>query len=176
MAANEYRNRVSYRTNGAAAYDIRAYGNAAPEIQRPGLPQERRQPVRRVRVKAKLAVSPFGVVGILASACMLVLVIFGYVQLYEAKTQVSDLNDQLTALNAENQTLRSEYESKIDLSAIEKRATELGMIQAGAGQTVYLNLSGSDRAEVLGEARANGLTSLFEAIKSSVESLVSYLS
>ena len=176
MAANEYRTNVSYRTNGAAAYDVRTYGNAAPEIQRPRLPQERRQPARRVRVKAKLAVSPFGILGIMAAACMMVLVIFGYVQLYEAKTQVSNLSDQLATLNAENQSLRSEYESKIDLSAIEKRATELGMIQSGAGQTVYLNLSGADRAEVLQEEKENGLTSLFEAIKSSVESLVSYLS
>lgn len=176
MAANRNRNQISYRTNGAAAYDVRAYGNTAPEIQHPKLPQERRQPARRVRVKAKLAVSPFGILGIMAAACMLVLVIFGYVQLYEATTEVSDLSAQLATLNAENQTLRSEYESKIDLSAIEKRASELGMIQAGAGQTVYLNLSGSDRAEVLQEEKGNGIAALFEAIKSSVESLVSYLS
>lgn len=176
MAANMNRSNYSYRTNGAAAYDVRAYGNAAPEIQRPRLPQERQQPVRRVRVKAKLAISPFGVFGIMAAACMLVLVIFGYVQLYEATTQVSDLNAQLAALNEENQTLRTTYESKIDLSAIEKRATELGMIQASAGQTVYLNLSGTDRAEVLQEEQENGLASVFGAIKSSVESLVSYLS
>lgn len=176
MAANENRTNYTYRTNGAAAYDVRTYGNAAPEIQRRHLPQERQQPVRRVRVKAKLAVSPFGVFGLMAAACMLVLVIFGYVQLYEATSQVSSLNSQLATLTAENQSLRSEYESKIDLSAIEKRATELGMIQANAGQTIYLNLSGADRAEVLREEETNGLTSLFEAIKSSVESLVSYLS
>ena len=176
MAANENRTNSIYRTNGAAAYDVRTYGNAAPEIQRPRLPQERRQPARKVRVKAKLAVSPFGVFGLMAAACMLVLVIFGYVQLYEATTEVSNLSDQLASLNEENQTLRTTYESKIDLSAIEKRATELGMIQSGAGQTVYLNLSGSDRAEVLREEEQNGLASVFEAIKSSVESLVSYLS
>ena len=176
MAANHNRSNLTYRTNGAAAYDVRSYGSAAPEIQHPRLPQERKQPARQVRVKAKLAVSPFGIFGLMAAACMLVLVIFGYVQLYEATTEVSNLSSQLSELNAENQTLRSEYESKIDLSAIEKRATEMGMIQANAGQTVYLNLSGADRAEVLQEEETNGLTSLIEAIKSSVESLVSYLS
>lgn len=176
MAANYNRSNLTYRTNGAAAYDVRTYGNTAPEIQRPRLPQERQQPARRVRVKAKLAVSPFGVFGLMAAACMLVLVIFGYVQLYEATTEVSDLGSQLATLNAENQTLRSEYESKIDLSAIEKRATAMGMIQANAGQTIYLNLSGADRAEVLQTEEKSGLASLFEAIQSSVESLVSYLS
>ena len=178
MASNQDRNlyRSPYRTNGAAAYDLYR-GNAAPEIQRPGLPQEKRQPVRRVRVKAKPVVSPFGIFGMMAAACMLVLVIFGYVQLYEATSVAGDLSDQLAALTAENQTLQSEYEGKIDLAAIEERATtELGMTQPSAGQTVYLNLSGSDRAELIQEESKGALASVVEAIKTSVENLVSYLS
>ena len=175
MAANLNRNQL-YRTNGAAAYDIRAYGNTAPEIQRPQLPKERRQPVRRVRVRAKTAVSPFAVFGMLAAACMLVLVIFGYVQLYEVTSQVGELNDQLESLNAENQMLQSTYEGKIDLAAIEERATELGMTKVSSGQTVYLNLSSSDRAEVLQEEKQGTLEAVFNALKTSVENLVSYLS
>ena len=131
MATNQNRNqyRNLYRTNGAAAYDINAFrGTSAPEIQRPKLPEEQRRPVRRVRVKAKAAVSPFAVVGMMAAACMLVLVIFGYVQLYEATSEVGDLTSELSALQQENQMLQSEYEGKIDLAAIEERATkELGM-------------------------------------------------
>lgn len=181
MAANQNRNnlyRTPYRTNGAAAYDVRTYrGNAAPEIQHPQLPEERRRPVRRVRVKARTAVSPFAVFGMLAAACLLVLVIFGYVQLYEATSQAGDLADQLESLTQENQLLHSEYEGKIDLAAIEERATrDLGMTQPTSSQTVYLNLAGSDRAEVLQEESSNPLTAVVNALKSSMESLVSYLS
>ena len=171
MAANQNRNnlyRTPYRTNGAAAYDVRAYrGNAAPEIQHPQLPEERRRPVRRVRVKARTAVSPFAVFGMLAAACLL----------YEATSQAGDLADQLESLTQENQLLHSEYEGKIDLAAIEERATrDLGMTQPTSSQTVYLNLAGSDRAEVLQEEPSNPLTAVVNALKSSMESLVSYLS
>lgn len=180
MATNQNRNqyRNLYRTNGAAAYDINAFrGTSAPEIQRPKLPEEQRRPVRRVRVKAKAAVSPFAVVGMMAAACMLVLVIFGYVQLYEATSEVGDLTSELSALQQENQMLQSEYEGKIDLAAIEERATkELGMVQPAANQIVCFNLSGSDRAVVVQEKSTNPLTTVIDALKSSVESLVSYLS
>ena len=178
MASNPDRNlyRTNYRTNGAAAYDLYR-GNAAPEIQRPGLPEEQRQPVRRVRVKARPVVTPFGVFGMLAAMCMLILVIFGYVQLYEATSLAGDLSDQLESITAENQSLRSEYEGRIDLAAIEERATtELGMAQPTAGQTVYLNLSGFDRAEVIQEESKGAFAMVVEAVKSSVENLVSYLS
>lgn len=181
MAANRNSDnlyRLPYRTNGAAAYDVHSYhGNTAPEIQRPGLPEEQRRPVRRIRVKAKTAVSPFAVFGMVAVACMLAMVIFGYVQLYEATSVAGELSTQLDALTTENQRLRSEYEGKIDLAAIEERAIqELGMSQPTANQTVYLNLSGTDRAVVMQEQSQNLLTSVVEAVKSSVEGMVSYLS
>ena len=178
MASNPDRNlyRTTYRTNGAAAYDLYR-GNAAPEIQRPGLPEEQRQPVRRVRVKARPVITPFAVFGMLAATCMLILVIFGYVQLYEATSMAGDLSDQLESITTENQNLRLEYESKIDLTAIEERATtELGMSQPSAGQTVYLNLSGTDRAELIREESKGPFATVVEAVKSSVENLVSYLS
>lgn len=180
MAANQTRNRFhtnGYRTNGAAAYDMRTYGNAAPEIQRPRLPEERRRPVHRTRVRVKTAVSPFAVLGMLGAACMLVLVICAYVQLYEATSEVGKLNTQLQSLTQETQLLHSEYEGKIDLAAIEERATrELGMVQPTSSQTVYLNLGSADRAEVLQETEESSLAAVIGAIKSSVESLLSYLS
>lgn len=170
--------RTRYRTNGAAAYDVNRYrGTAAPQIQHPALPEEQRRPVRSVRVKAKAAVSPFGVIGMMAAVCMLVLVIFGYVQLYEATSVAGDLSDDLASLNQENQMLHSEYEGKIDLAGIETRATtELGMTQPSAGQNVYLNLSGTDRAVVMQKEVHNPLTAVVDAVKNSIESLVSYLS
>ncbi len=180
MGEQERRNRYrgGYQTNGAAAYDMRTYrGTAAPEIERPQLPEEQRQPVRRIRVRARTAVSPFAVFGTIASICMLVLVIFGYVQLYEATSQVGELSDRLAALNSENQVLQSQYEGKIDLAAIEDRAVhELGMSQPTASQTVYINLSGSDRAVIVEPEHENRVVSLLGALRSSVESLVSYLS
>ncbi|MCI8525867.1 MAG: hypothetical protein HFF17_08080 [Oscillospiraceae bacterium] len=170
--------RTAYRTNGAAAYDVRAYrGTEAPELPRRTLPEERPQPVRRVRVRAKTAVSPFAVLGALAAACMMVLVIFGYVQLYEATSQAGDLAEELESMQQQNQLLRSDYEGRIDLGEVEKRAIrELGMIQPTSAQTVYVDLVSADRAEILQEEEVNKLAEAVSALKSSVEGLVSYLS
>lgn len=80
-------NRKFYRDNGAAAYDVYAWNdqaahqyddNRAYERTLPTeLPDEqvREQPYRRV--KAKTAVAPFTLAGMLTVACLMILVIFG---------------------------------------------------------------------------------------------------
>ena len=118
-------NNVYQIYNGSAAYDLYQketydfYGNAAPEIQRQGLPEERILPEKRQRVKVKAAVAPFALVGLMVVACMLILVVFGYVQLYEATERVSNLKSELNTLQQEQVILESLYESGIDLDYIE---------------------------------------------------------
>lgn len=163
--------------NGSAAVDLnRYYGTAAPEIQHPGLPEERLLPQKRKRVKAKTAVAPVGVLGLMVVACMLILVIFGYVQLYEATEQVSSLENELTGLMQEQVVLESLYESGIDLDYIEQRAEELGFGVPSKDQTVYLNLTGTDKAEIYAVERANIFQRVIRAIESSASGLVEYLS
>ena len=79
--------RAQYHTNGAAAYDVYAWNQGTAPQRRPEpqhLPEERPLPQKRQRAKARTALAPFTVVGMLAVACLLVLVVFGYVQLFEA--------------------------------------------------------------------------------------------
>jgi len=172
------RNDPRYRANGSAAYDVGyVRGAAAPELQPNRLPEEQRRPARRVRVRQKTAVAPFAVFGVLAAACMLVLVIFGYVQLYEATSDAAALQTQYTALDTSNQTLRSRYEGSINLSAVEEKATtQLGMTKPSGSQIVSLNLSGQDRAEILTAKAENPAKDVIEAIRSSISSMVAYLS
>ena len=107
--------------NGSAAYDLYQdrnmdfRGTAAPEIQHPGLPEERVLPQKRKRVKVKAAVAPVAVIGMMVVACMLILVIFGYVQLYEATERVSNLESELSSLMQQQVILESLYEGGIDL-------------------------------------------------------------
>lgn len=180
MANNQNRNQIDrnrYRTNGAAAYDMRYRGSAAPEIERPHLPDEQNRPVKRVRIKVKTQVSPFALLGTMVAVCLFVMVILGYVQLYEATTDVGKLENSLSALTQSNQMLHSQYEGKINLSEIEARAIgELGMTKPTAGQTVYFNLSGADRAIVMQTESESGITTVIDAVKEGVRSLVSYLS
>ena len=105
-----------YHLNNGSAVRVRDYGTAAPEIQRPaGLPEEKTLPQKKRRVKVKAAVAPFGVVGLGVVVCLMVLVVFGYVQMYEATERVSSMESRIASLEEEQRILTSLYEGAIDL-------------------------------------------------------------
>ena len=162
--------------NGAAAYDVYS---VRTEVARPApkrrLPEE--QPYSRpaVRQKAHAQVAPFAVVGIFVVACLMVLVVFGYVQLYETSTEVSSLEAQLRQLNLEHAQLQSKYEGRIDLGEIQLRAEELGLRVPTEDRVIYLNLTGTDRAEVFRQERSSVFTEVVDALRQSVSSMIEYL-
>ena len=163
--------------NGSAAYDLHNYyGSAAPQIERRGLPEERPLPREEQRTKAKVAVAPVSVFGLLVSVCMLILVVFGYVQLYEATEHVSSLKSQLSDLRQEQVVLESLYEGGIDLDYIEAQAGVMGFAVPEREQIVYLNLVGSDKAEIYTVHKENVVERVLHAIENSAGGLVEYLS
>ena len=165
--------RAQYHTNGAAAYDVYAWNQSTAPQRRPEpqhLPEERPLPQKRQRVKARTALAPFTVVGMLAVACLLVLVVFGYVQLFEATSEVSKLENQLSALQSQ-----SRYEARIDLDAIETAAGDLGLTKPSQEQIVYLDLSGADRAEIYQEEKTSVFSEIVSAMEQSVSGLIAYL-
>lgn len=163
--------------NGAAAYDVYAYQNqAARPLEEPRhLPEEYPLPQRQPRQKARTAVAPFAMAGILAVACLMVLVIFGYVQLFEATSEVSELESRLQALNEQQVMLQSKYEGRINLEQLQTRAEELGLTLPGEGQVIYVNLAGADRAEIFQQQHSSVFTEVFDALEQSVTGLIAYL-
>ncbi|MGO5115312.1 hypothetical protein ACTQ33_09815 [Candidatus Avoscillospira sp. LCP25S3_F1] len=176
MAQKRIDRQQAFRTNGAAAYDVHAYETALPKRKPTQLPEERQAPgrVRQKVVRARLPVMPGVVLGFLAISVMVALVIFTQADLYEATSQASALTTQLAEVAHDNEMLQTEYESKIDMDAIEKRAMELGMVQPSANQTVYLDLTGTDRGEVLQQDSGSD-TSFFQKLVDGVARLVAYL-
>ena len=177
-----------YGTNGAAAYDVYSNvyrypngtenyydGSAVRQPQRQGLPEERTLPERRQRVKVKTAVAPFTLFGMAAAALMLVLVIFGYVQLFEATSRVSKLESQLQSLQEEQLLLQSKYEGKIDLAGIEEQAETLGLKKPSQEQIVYVNLAGTDQAEIYKTEKSSILSEIIGAVEQSISDLIAYL-
>lgn len=163
--------------NGSAAYDLyRANGTAAPQIDHPGLPEERELPRSYRRVRAKTAIAPLSVIGTMVAACMLILVVFGYVQLYEATQHVSDLKSELSELRQEQIVLESLYEGGIDLDYIETQADAMGFAVPERDQIVYLNLTGTDKAEIYTVQKDNIFQRVIKAIENSAAGLVEYLS
>ena len=97
-----------YRSNGSAAYDVRRRNTAQP-LERPErLPDApaRRKPARHVR--ARLGISPLTALGAAAAVLMLALVVFSYIRLYEARSDVGKLQTQLSTLEEQQARLQSQ--------------------------------------------------------------------
>ncbi len=173
------RKEASVNTYGAAAVDY--YAPARRSSSPVALPEEQLQPqkVRKVRVRAKTMVAPFTVLGFGVAIVMLILVIFGYVQLYEATSRNAELADEAAQLRETNTALVNQYEGQIDLSHIEYAAiNELGMQKALADQTVYVDLScAADKGVVLASGQHNSvLREVYETLRDSLKALLEYLS
>ena len=168
-----------YSTNGAAAYDVYSVENTlrqpVRQPERHELPQEQELPQKRQRVRARTAVAPFTILGAAISACMMILVIFGYVQLFEATSRVSKLESQLQSLQEEQLLLQSKYEGKIDLAGIEEQAETLGLKKPSQEQIVYVNLTGTYQAEIYKTEKSSILSEIIGAVEQSISDLIAYL-
>lgn len=98
-----------------------------------------------------------------------------YVQLFEATSEVSKLENQLSALQSQQTQLQSRYEARIDLDAIETAAGDLGLTKPSQEQIVYLDLSGADRAEIYQEEKTSVFSEIVSAMEQSVSGLIAYL-
>ena len=145
-----------------------------PQSRRPRpspAPRRKKQPVAR----QKMTVSPFALLGIAASLMMLVLVLFGYAQVYESASQVGEMRDTVAELQEENRKLQNEYDSSINLEKIEARAKELGMQQPTSKQSVTLRIPAEDTAVIAPQAASNPLRAAWEAIVETFQGLLEYL-
>lgn len=158
---------------GAAAYDL--YGTAVRRPRENRLPQDRPQVRPRTRTRSQ---SPLILImEVAAAAVVLLLVVFSQMKLYEVSSQVSTLQQRFSSVQEEQALLRSRYDSAVDLAAIEAIAVEqLGMSRSAAGQTVYVNLSGSDRAEVLTNAGGGIFSDIARTVREAFSNLGEYLS
>ena len=161
--------------NGAAAYDLYSQSTAVRRQRQNQLPQDR--PQARPQTQSRHQSALLTGVEIAAAAVVLLLVLFSQMKLYEATSQVSSLQNQLAALQEEQLLLRSRYDSSVDLTAIEEIAvTQLGMSRPVSGQTVYVNLSGTDRAEVLTGSRSGVFEEISDTVRDAFSNLGEYLS
>ncbi len=162
----------NYNSNGSAAYDIRS--SAVPQPRPARLPEEKPVQHGKTVPRAKPAIAPVAVLGLAVVAVLLLMVVYSYVQLYEATGKAQELSQQLSSAQADTAKLRSTYESRIDLTQIEAQARELGMTQPSSRQTVYLNISGSDRAEVLQVDDRSYAEKVWDALTGSFRGVVEY--
>ena len=191
--ASERRNSSSrkYRTYGSVAYQpefeqapahapSRRGQRAGNPVRRPEQPRRpqirpRRQPVVRpsVQVRTQSAVAPFAVVGMFAVLVCALLLVVSSAKLAVLNNDIVNLRSDLLSLQDEGQRLQAKYELVFDLEAIEKQFLSNGsMVRAGAGQTVYLDLSAEDSV-VYYDGAGDGLSALLQRAENYLSNLLS---
>ena len=191
MAAERRNDTRRYRTNGSVASQpefeqasarrssrrelVRGNTVRRPEPARRPQPRPRRRPAARpdIQVRPQSAVAPFTVVGLFAVLACAWLLVVSCAKLAVANSDIVDLRAQLSDLQDEGRTLQAKYELVFDLEAIEKQFLSDGsMVRPGAGQTVYLDLSGGDRV-VYYDGAGEGLSGLLQRAERFFAGLVS---
>ncbi len=110
---------VQYYTAGTAARKL------APVIplKTPALPRTR---AKQKRIKIYL--DPVALFGTVVAVSMLICVLVGWSALGSEQEKVSTMVEYVQTLQAENESLRTQYEGKCDLAEIEEAALALGMV------------------------------------------------
>ena len=179
-----------YRTDGNVAYQPEVEQEPvvpSRQEQRRGNTVRRPEPVRRprivprkrpaarpdVQVRAQSAVSPFAIVGLFSVLACTLLLVIGTAQLAAVNNDIVDLRGELADLQDESLMLQAKYELVFDLEAIEKMFLSDGsMVRAGAGQTVYLDLSAPDSV-VYYDGAGKGLSALIQRVELYLDDLLS---
>ena len=118
MANNRADRYIRFYTEGTAAYKM--------EVEQPKAKTS--LPKSRKRTVYVFPVDPVAIGAVVLCVVMLVMM-FNAVSLLEAeRAKLQEMTDYLYELESENVVLEAQYESQIDLEAVEERALALGMI------------------------------------------------
>ena len=119
-------------TQGSAARQLEM---TPPERKKPKtkLPKPRPEKVTVIRV------DPIALCGILVAAVMLVLIVVGCVQLYDAQVRSARLESYVDQLSTQNQVLQDTYASSYDLLEVYEAAVALGMVPKDQVQQVTIH-------------------------------------
>lgn len=179
--ANE-KKRYQQTTYGNVAYDLNYQRNVVPvpdggepsrqpqprKQPRTGQRQRRRVMTRpKVKLRPKEAVSPLAIVGFTAAVVLAVWVLFSYVELNNVYASTVSLQNQLTTLQTEENTLKAEYEEVFNQDVLNKAVKKAGNLKPiTSDQVVYVELSDPDNIVVYEqEPERNGVSKFLENVR-----------
>lgn len=174
--ANEKR-RYQQTTDGNVAYDFNYQRNVVPvpdggEPSRQPRPRKQNRtgarPRRRVMTRPKVKLRPRdaiavdAVVGFIVVALMAMVVLFSYVKLNSVYADSVELRQQLVTLQAEESTLKAEYEEVFNQDVLNKAVKKAGNLKPISNeQVVYVELSDPDNIVVYDTAGEDNIVERF---------------
>ena len=167
---------ASYAYDGSAVRVVEGQEVARPQPRPRKSAQRQQERLTRPKVEVRQAgkVAPFAVAGFLAVAVLAVMILMSYVQLSTISHEMVELENQMTALQSEEATLRARYELAYDLGAIESAMTADGsMSRPQPNQITYVSLAEPDKVVLYGQEEASN-SGLFSEAKTILGNLLAY--
>lgn len=110
-------------------------------------------PVAKALPVPRQSVSPGAILGAAAAVVMVVFLVMAQVRMSIANKDVLALENQIKALQAQQDDLEISYETAFNLTELEDYAVnELGMQKPRSDQIYYVNGAGEDRTVILDDA------------------------
>lgn len=117
---------VRFYTSGSAARKIEL--ERRPSVKKPQT--QARPKVRRDQRKV-IRIDPISVCAMLVAGVMLIAMVIGMFKLGSINSEADRMEEYVSELRQENAQLQSQYESSYDLTDVEQRAQEMGMVPSG---------------------------------------------
>ena len=99
-----------------------------------------RLPKQKKHKKTVIFVDPLAVLGLMASVCLVIMMVVGLVQYFTAQNQMQAMQSYVEQLSARNEALEAEYKAGYDLEQVEKHALAMGMVPKDQVPTVQIQV------------------------------------
>lgn len=168
------KNWIRYSTMGAVALDSYYASTARPFPKEE--PKPRPRPAQRPAPARTLVRT--GIPALVARAVcwtLVVLTLFGFLQVAEANQRNRALLQQVQSLEAQREALQAEFDRTVDLDAVLAQARAMGMRDPERAEHIELEVPKADPEPVAQEGRKNPVVLAWEAIRDTAESLLAYL-
>lgn len=121
---------------------IRFYtdGSAARKAAPVSYEKARKKPRARKQKQPVLYVDPLAILGVAAAAVLLIMMVVGLVNFYNAQHQLQVMENYVQQLAQENQQLQEKYDAGYDLEEIRKVAEALGMVPKEELESIIINI------------------------------------
>ncbi len=147
-----------------------------PEVQE-ARRMERQAPVRRRRTSARVKVSPLSLTLAAIAAVLAAVLIYNYMQLTVLSDQIATVRAEYQTIANEGILLKTQYESRYDLTQIEEYAlTKLGMTKMDRSQVEYVEIGNPDTIVRTGQSSGQEGLTLKAAFIRRINALLAMLS
>lgn len=161
-----------YYTGGSSAYSLDNFDIENYYTKKHMNEQEAKKARAARNAKSKLKTIA-SILLVFAIACT---ILYRNVIIIESSTESQQLDERLTTLRAANTKLNYELKKEVDLKKVEEIATtKLGMKRPDKHQTVYVDVTQKNYAEVKNSTAEKSLGGTFSVIKQKVINVLEYL-